>query len=239
VAPDGTAAYTIVARNDGPATSGSFSVSLDAPPGGTRTSFTSGGLNCFTLPFFGSGAFTCHGSAASPGWSTVLTVTYRLSTSAGSTLRASAHTSPDDGDPKPSNNDTSFTSLVVAEGNPVLHLDPTVITAQPSKPFHFTALVDNDGGAPLAGITVMDTAPAGMTFVSATPSSGTCEVTASSLQCHADSLAAGASLSINIAALPPPASLFNHVVVTAGTKSASANLLVSIPASGRRHAVHH
>jgi uncharacterized repeat protein (TIGR01451 family) len=64
----------------------------------------------------------------------------------------------------------------------------------------YTLTVTNNGPDPSTDSTVTDTLPAGVTFVSANPSQGTCSQAAGTVTCTLGSLAVGASATIQIVA---------------------------------------
>jgi uncharacterized repeat protein (TIGR01451 family) len=79
----------------------------------------------------------------------------------------------------------------------------------------FTITVKNNGPGTASGVSLVDTLPAGLTLVSATPSQGSCTPTAP-LTCSLGTLASGASATISIVARATQAgTLVNRASVTA------------------------
>jgi uncharacterized repeat protein (TIGR01451 family) len=239
VEADTPVAYEVTLGNHGTAASSDFRLTFVAPAGASIDSFSPAGVDCYQ-PSAPPATLLCRNMVVVPsGWSASVAIKTHLSGTPGVTATASAHVTGDGGDPNPANNDVTFTSMVTAANAPDLRIDPAAVNAIPAQPFTFTAHVENRGISPLLGLVVEDAVPPGMSLVSATPSAGTCNVTASSLQCQADTLAPGASLTITIVATPPPANAVDHIVATAGTQAASADLQVNVLTSSRHRAVRH
>ncbi|MEO8433995.1 MAG: PQQ-dependent sugar dehydrogenase [Pyrinomonadaceae bacterium] len=79
----------------------------------------------------------------------------------------------------------------------------------------YRIIVINSGPSPATNVTMTDPLPAGVTFVSATPTQGTCLVT-TTVTCSLGSLATGNSATVNIAVVPQStAQLTNTATVNA------------------------
>ena len=79
----------------------------------------------------------------------------------------------------------------------------------------YTIAVENGSTATRTNVTVVDTLPAGLTFVSATPSQGTC-VNTPPVTCSLGAIAGGGSASVEVVAAAPSAGTFiNSASVTA------------------------
>jgi uncharacterized repeat protein (TIGR01451 family) len=70
-----------------------------------------------------------------------------------------------------------------------------------NKPLIYTITVANGGPSAATGVTVTDTLPAGVTFVSATPSQGSCTGTGT-VSCNLGTLARAATATVNIGVKP-------------------------------------
>ena len=62
----------------------------------------------------------------------------------------------------------------------------------------YTLLITNTGPGAATGVVVADTLPAGVTYVSATPSQGTCSQSSGVVSCNLNSLANGASATVTV-----------------------------------------
>ncbi|MCM0675531.1 DUF11 domain-containing protein [Micromonospora phytophila] len=127
-------------------------------------------------------------------------------------------------DPNPANNQA--TGRVEFVGSADLSLDktgPAAVTAGTQMQYVIT--VTNDGPSVARDVVVGDVLPAGVSFVSVTPSVGTCtngQPTARDVRCGLGNLASGASATIMIVALVAPdvvpgTVLFNEAVVSSAT----------------------
>src|SRR6185436_18696834 len=65
----------------------------------------------------------------------------------------------------------------------------------------YRIVVSNSGPSPATNATVTDTLPAGVNFVSATPTQGTCSGTGT-VTCNLGSIASGGSAIVNIVCVP-------------------------------------
>jgi uncharacterized repeat protein (TIGR01451 family) len=237
VGPDGGANYGITVRNNGPATASNVRLEFAAPAGATIDSFNAGSLDCYQTPI--PPAVECNTGTAPPGWSTSLTVNTHVTVPAGGTVTAGSHVTADGGDTVPSNNDASWTSLAGTPTGLDLEFDPATVDAAPSLPFTFTARLGNSSGSPLGPIDLVDVLPAVLTLVSATPSSGTCNVTGSTVECRMD-LAPGAAATIAfVATSATTGTLSDRIAASTATQSASATVSINVLASSRHRAVGH
>jgi uncharacterized repeat protein (TIGR01451 family) len=239
VGPDGAASYGMTVRNNGSTTASDVRLEFVAPAGGTIDSFTPGSLDCYQTTF-GPAAVECNTGSAAPGWSTSLTVNTHVPVPPGGTVTAGAHVTATGGDTVPSNNDASWTSLIATPTGLELTFDPATVDALPGQPVTITAHLGNSSDSPLGAIDVVDVLPAGLTLVSATPSSGTCSITGPTLQCHLLDLAPAASATIAIVAIPAASgTLVDRLAASSATQSASATVSISVLASSRHRAAGH
>jgi len=131
-----------------------------------------------------------------------LVVKVNAATPVGTTITNTASVSSAASDPNAASNSATTTTLVAAN---VSDLSITK-SASPSQPAYrlnvdvtFTITVTNGGPNVANSVTVTDTLPANMTFVSATPSQGTCSGT-STVTCSVGTMASGATATITIIA---------------------------------------
>jgi len=69
----------------------------------------------------------------------------------------------------------------------------------------YTIIVTNEGPSDATGVTITDTLPAGVTFVSATSTQGNCSETAGTVTCTVGDLVNGATATVTIVVNPSPA----------------------------------
>ena len=125
----------------------------------------------------------------------------------------------------------SFTLNVVSATSADLSVVKTVSPnpGQVGVPLSYRIAVTNNGPAPATNVTVNDALPAGVAFVSSTPTQGACSGT-TTVNCNLGSLAAGATAVVTIVVTPSAqGQLANTATVTAGeTDSNSGNNSSSI-----------
>ena len=157
--------WTIGVANEGPSNADAVTVSDTVPAGLTITSVSGG--STWDCPF-SAGSFTCSRSTLAPGPAPSITVVTRVGSGVqdGTTLTNTARVStstagddPDDNDGRDSADVTTDADLGITkkhQGTPVA-----------GRPFDFTIGVTNHGPSDAQGpITVTDTLPEGMTYVS-------------------------------------------------------------------------
>ena len=166
VVPGLSTTYTIVVSNSGPSTATNVAVSDPLPAG--VTSFVWSGNGQTNV----SGALSDTIASLAPGGSVTYTVTAQTAASAtGSIVNTVTATAAND--TNSANNSATDTDTLTPMAD--LKLAKTVSNATPNVGDNITFLVTlTDLGPNFAtGVTVQDSLPAGLTFVSATPSQGT------------------------------------------------------------------
>lgn len=89
--------------------------------------------------------------------------------------------------------------------------DPVVLGQNAS----YTLTATNNGPSATTGVVVTDTLPAGTTFVSATPSAGSCSQASGVVTCPIGSLASGASATVTIVVTPTAEGGINNTATVA------------------------
>src|SRR5437879_4972270 len=128
---------------------------------------------------------------------------------------------------------TASTDLGVTKTGPA--------TATAGGPIAYTLTATNNGPSDATGVTVSDTLPAGVGFVSASSSQGTCTNASGTVTCDVGPLANTASATITInATAPATAGMITNTATISGNEtdpsaannSASASTNVSVPTTG-------
>lgn len=89
-------------------------------------------------------------------------------------------------------------------------------TGQVNEGLTFTATVTNFGPSTATGVTLVDTLPPNVRFISATPSQGSCAFTGTTLTCVLGTLAPGATATVRILTVPTTVGrITNTATVTA------------------------
>ncbi len=193
LAPAGTISYTETVRNNGPNAATNVTLYQQTPPNTTFASMTPpSGWTCGTLPAVGgTGQVICTvGSLAAntttPNFIFNVTVNSGVNApAAGTTIQNYADVTSQTADPVVSNNSTQSSVLVEATGNADLGV---TAGASPTPVFIdstliYTVQVTNYGLTSTTGTTLTDTLPAGVTFVSANTSQGTCSQSGGTVSC--------------------------------------------------------
>ncbi|MGB2839954.1 MAG: DUF11 domain-containing protein, partial [Actinomycetes bacterium] len=137
-----------------------------------------------------------------------------------STLTNTASITSTTPDPDPGNNTDSVTTGVDPSADLRLQKSGTA-AVDPGETIRYRLTVTNDGPSDAADVSVTDTLPAGVTFVSASGSGWTCANAGSvSVTCSRGTLAAGATaprLNVRVTAPDGGAQLTNTATVTSST----------------------
>jgi uncharacterized repeat protein (TIGR01451 family) len=200
-------AYSITLNNFGPDPAQSVSLA-DALPG-TMTFVsllqTSGPTFSCTTPAVGaSGTVTCTIDPLGAGASATFTLTVHILTApAGTSITNVVDVTSPTFDPNPGNNE-GVTGLTVTDADAaVTKSGPATGTA--GQPITWTITASNAGTGPAQNVTIIDSLPAGTTFVSLVQNSGpaaTCSTppagSPGTLTCSITTLAAGASATFTL-----------------------------------------
>ena len=192
--------YTIVAGNNGPANAQTVTLTDALPVGTTFVSLSPApGWSCVTPAVGDTGTVTCTAPALvnldSAGFSLVVHV--GPSVPDGTVISNTASISSATIDPAPGNDSATATTTVNASA------DLSVIKSGPPEPVTagsdliYTITVMNNGPSDAQNVSVSDPLPAGTTFVSATPSIGSCAGTAT-VTCSLGVVAAGVPATITL-----------------------------------------
>lgn len=161
--------YALALTNGGPAAAYDVEVALPLPAGTTFTAVaaTAGSPSC-TVPAVGSnGTVTCTLAGSSPigaVFSVDVTATVAPGTAPGTVLSAMAIASSSSPDPDPANEAaTADTTVVAAQADLAISKDDGSTTAAPGGSSVYTIVASNLGSTAVAGATVTDTLPAGLT----------------------------------------------------------------------------
>jgi uncharacterized repeat protein (TIGR01451 family) len=212
--------YTLSVRNQGPSDSGAPVVISDTLPGGaTFVSATGSGWVCTAS----AAVVTCTSSASIVAGTDAapVTLTVAVSPSATGTLTNAASVTGPATDPNPDNNHASDPVTVTQVAG--LGLTKQLTTALVSgSTAGYLLTVHNQGPSDAAGpITVTDTLPDGLHYVSASGAGWSCTAVAQAVTCsHGAGLAAGASLSLTLTVSVTAAEgtgLLNHATVSSPT----------------------
>ncbi|MFN4292685.1 MAG: choice-of-anchor Q domain-containing protein [Thermoflexales bacterium] len=209
--PDPAANVVITDVFQGGATFGSV---VGTSGGATLQSSSAGGVT-FTVPSLGA--------------SSMAMMTYTVIAPADGVITNTITASSDALDPNPSNNSFTTTTPVTPAANLQIGKAVTTVTnvtgtVRPGGALTYTLLVTNTGPSSASFITVTDSLPTGLTYVSATGAGWSCSFSAPTVTCTTSTLSVGAAPAIQIVAtapVTPGLALTNTASVTAATYPAA------------------
>ena len=192
--PGGQLTYTITVTNNGPSTATNVSVT-DVLPSGLTFSSASASQGTAT---HASGTITGSlGTIASGGNATITLVVDVSASASGSITNTSTVTATETETNSANNTATQVTTLTRSADLAITKSDtPDPVVA--GQTITYTLTVTNNGPSDASGVTVTDTLPSGVTFVSATPSQGTATGAGNTVTASLGNLADGASATITI-----------------------------------------
>ena len=209
--------YSLVVRNIGPSDADAPSVLDTLPPGVSFVSASGGGWTCTNA---GDTSVTCTRTTLAAG-ATAPTITVVVDAPAqAASLTNNASVSSTTPDPVPANNAANATTTVTASADlSVAKTAPATVVA--GAALTYTLLVANAGPSDAADVSVTDTLPAGVTFVSANGPGWSCSNSGNaSVTCTRATLAAGASSTITVVvAAPDQAGSITNTAAVASTTS--------------------
>lgn len=162
--------YTLTVTNVGDATAMSVNLTDTLPAGTTYVSLSSpqtGGFTSFTSPPVGQpGTVTISAPSVAAGATAIfdLTVALDSNTAAGTVISNTASVTTSSADPNSTNNSSTTMAQVAAVDLAVVKNAPALATA--GSNITYTLTVTNVGGATATSVNLIDTLPAGTTYVS-------------------------------------------------------------------------
>ena len=213
VAATGAIAYTLAVSNGGPSTATSVSVADTLPAGVAFVSASGTGWTCGEA----GGVVTCTRASLTTGAAPNITINVTAPAAAGSLVN-NATVSAATVDPDLTNNTDQLTTTVTAVADlSLVKTGPATVAA--GGPVAYTLAVSNGGPSTATSVSVADTLPAGVAFVSASGTGWTCGQAAGVVTCTRPSLATGAApdITINVTAPAAAGSLVNNATVSSAT----------------------
>ncbi|MFN7944385.1 MAG: IPT/TIG domain-containing protein [Blastocatellia bacterium] len=219
--------YSISVTNNGPSVASGITVTDTLPSGVTFVSASSAGGNC-TLS---NGTVTCNLNNLNSGSGHNVSIVV-TPTTAG-TVTNSASVSSSSTDNNSSNNSASVSNTInSANADLVLTMSsaPNPVTLGAGQNITYSISVVSNGPSTASGLTVTDTLPAGVTYVSSSVSSGTCSFAAGVVTCTLSSLNAGSGWNISIVVTPTIAGSITSSasIASVSTDANSANNSASV-----------
>ncbi len=189
--------YTATVANHGPSNATGVSLTDALPAGVAFVSATASQGTCSHA----AGTVSCDlGLLAAAGSATV---TITVIPDAAGTIRNAAAVGANELDPNPADNSASESTTVNAGADLALMLTDSPDPVLVGQTLAYTATVANNGPLPASGVSVTNTLPAGVAFVSAEPGGvGKCSQAAGTVRCDLDSLLAGDAATFAITVTP-------------------------------------
>ena len=221
--------YTQTVTNNGPATATTLSFTQVTPPNTTFQSVTPPtGWTCPTVPpVGGTGTITCTVSTMATG-----TVTFSLvlqvnsNTPSGTSITDTATATASNMVPGLTTNTDTATVLVASANSADMAItkigSPNPVTQ--GTPLTYTLSVVNNGPASATNVTVTDTLPSTLTYLSSTTTQGSCSEAGGTVTCLLGTMANAGTATITILTLPTAAGqISNTASVTADQNDSNLN----------------
>ncbi len=180
-----TLSYAITVNNNGPAAAGNVVLTDTLPAGVTLTAATPSMGTCNE----GGGVLRCALGALAA--SAAATVDVQLTPGSVGTVTNKVHVGADVFETTTANNTASISTLASTGADLALSLSASAEPVLLGNSLSYTITVANGGPEGATGVVVSDTLPAGVSFVSATPSAGSCTESGGNVNCALGAIAAG------------------------------------------------
>ena len=203
--------YTIGVTNDGPSSAGSVVVSDPIPAGTSFVSATGGGT-------LSAGTVTWNLGTMANGASLTRTLVVQVDPSRTTNVSNTAIVSSSTTDPTPGNNSaTQGTTVNTSADLSIVKTDsPDPVIA--GQNVTYTLAVANAGPSSALAVVASDPFPAGLSFVSANATQGSCSFATGTVTCNLGSLAASGAATVTIvASTSAGGSLSNTATVSSAT----------------------
>jgi uncharacterized repeat protein (TIGR01451 family) len=201
--------YMIKAVNNGPGAVPGSTVTYALPAGMTLVSATSTVGACS-----GASSLTCNLGTLAAGAGATITIT--ANAPASGTLINTAVISGVGTDSVPANNSSTVTTNVTPVADlTIVKTCPAYVTAGGNVTF--TIIAGNKGPSASSGVSITDTLPAGMTFVSAASTAGSCSGGAT-VTCAIGSLPMNGTATVTIVAKAPASGALTNTVAVSGAE---------------------
>ena len=190
--PGDEVVYTLTARNDGPSTAIHARITDQLPDGVTFVSSP----DCTAV----SGNVICQLGDIPAGQQRTATLRIKIDSDAPSTVTNTATIDSDVDDPDESDNESSSTVSVAGGADISIEKQADVSSAAPGDTITYTLTARNQGPSTSKDVSVSDTIPAGLEFISSTPGSPTCTQAAGTVNCALGDIPSGGTRTVTVRA---------------------------------------
>jgi uncharacterized repeat protein (TIGR01451 family) len=210
--------YTLVVANDGPSDASGVVVTDPVPTGTTFVSADNGGGES-------AGTVTWNLGVLAAGDSATLHVTVSVDPSWTAALSNTASVTSATPDPDGSNDDDTEATAVDTQADVSVTQTDTPDPVSVGQDVTYQLLVGNGGPSVAQNVVVTDSVPAGTSFVSATPSQGSCGEAAGIVTCALGALGVGDTVTIDVVVTTAANGTITNdaAVATSTTDTAAAN----------------
>ena len=202
--------YTVTITNNGLSDATGVTLTDILPVGTTFVSATATQGSCSES----GGTVTCNlGSLAN---SATATVTIVVTPTAAGTPSNTASVAGNEFDPDTGNNTATESATVHPEADLAAAKADSPDPVMVGSNLTYTVTVTNNGPSDATGITLTDTLPAGVTFVLATATQGSCSESGSTLTCDLGALINGGTVTVTIVVAATTAGIASNSAVVTG-----------------------
>ena len=204
-------AYTVTLTNNGPDSATGVVLTDNLPAGVTFVSVAPTPACAHS-----AGVVTCTVGTLASGATFTATITVNAPAEGG-TITNTASATTTDVDPDATNNSDSEPTAVTAQTDLAVTKTDSADPVSTTQEFSYTVRVTNNGPSTATGVTLTDTLPAGVTFVSVTPTPA-CAHSAGVVTCNVGTLASSATFTATITVRAPgaPGTVSNRATVAGG-----------------------
>ncbi len=217
-APIGTTySYTLVVTNNGPDAAANVVLTDTLPSALLFRSITQPSPFACTTPAVGaSGTITCTAATLANGASRTLTLVVEVASGASGSIVNNAGVASDTSDGNGGNSSAGASAVAAAPASAAVSITKSTAASQApvGSVLTYTITVPNAGPSPATNVIVTDDLPAGLQFVAATPSQGSCNA-ADPVVCNLGTIPSGSDATITLQA---------RVIATAGTIANTASV---------------
>jgi uncharacterized repeat protein (TIGR01451 family) len=173
-------------------------------------------FTCTTPAVGATGTITCTAATLANGASRTFTLVVEVASGATGSIVNGASVFSGAGDSNSGNSTAAAGAVVAAPASADVSIVKSTTSSQAvtGTTLTYTILVSNAGPSPATNVIVTDDLPAGLSFVDATPTQGSCNAS-DPLSCNLGTIASGSSATITIHAM---------VTATSGTVANTANV---------------
>ena len=199
--------YTIIVSNGGPDPATSVMLTDTLPASTTLGPVTTTQGTCTP----GAGTVDCNLGTVNVGSPVTVTIEVTPAAAAAPSITNTVTVSAAEVDPNATNNTATQMTAVTPVADLAISKadspDPVAATAN----LTYTVMVANLGPSPATGVTLDDVLPAGVNFVSAAPSQGTCTPGMGTATCSLGALNANASATVTIVVTPTATGMITNI----------------------------